>query len=998
MKILEIHIYGYGKLENVSITDLRDFNVFYGENEAGKSTLMSFIHSILFGFPTKQQSELRYEPKKGSKYGGQLVIHFKDKGKVVVERVRGKATGDVSVLLEDGATGGEELLKDLLSNIDKTLYQSIFSFNLHGLQNVHHIKSEDLGKFLFSTGTIGSDRLLLVENQLQKELDQLYKPSGKKPYINERLKEVKSVYHDLKKAELQNERYGELTKQKESLEKEIQRNQEEIQNLQRSLQQLEEWEKLFPLVKERKLLQAQLESMNVTFPIDGLQRLEQLQQLMKPLEGQLHTLTLQRDKLKQEIDENRPDHKIIENEAFIQSLLERMPLYDTLKEEVSEWQSKRRQARVEIEEIKENLHFSVNEADLSQVNTSIFMKEQTAEAEKHQGRLKERKHELDRRFKLEKDELERLEIQIEQLKEELLPKEKRQEKQEKLQNMAAKDSLERELRGIQDKLYLVDMNNKKDKEQVKQSQFQSLFLSFLFILLTAWGIVQAQWMLAIVGGIGLGFTLFMYFKKSKTNNLDLQKELQVLKEQEADLLDKLRNFSVSELTLLEEQLKRDTALHEQLAILRLKWDQQNVQYDRVIEAYENWEKESAEHKNLLLQLGRELSIPEAVAENNIHGAYLLISKLKDFVREYESIQNQLQKKLAVKERIEKDIDELSQSLLEDTEVPFRDKAILLREKLKKEKQKQQKYENRLEKYEEVLQQLENAIEEHKHLISEQEKLLELANVHTEEEYRQAGKEAAKRENLTLKVEELSRSIALSNLDEESLIEWEQIDPLAEKEKITVLLEKNIEGNKQMHQSLADVKHQIALLEEGGVYGDLLHKYKQLQSELDMEAKEWAKLALAKAFLNKTVNRFKEERLPEMLRKAEQYLSFLTEGNYIRMLPKSESNGFLIERKDHVLFDANELSQATTEQVYVSLRLALATTIYKKYHFPIIIDDSFVNFDHVRTKKVIECLQMEKDNQFLFFTCHKHLLDYFKKEPVIYMNKIITGQKEFQPAE
>ena len=40
----------------LKLRTLTDFQVFYGENEAGKSTIMAFIHGILFGFPTKQQS------------------------------------------------------------------------------------------------------------------------------------------------------------------------------------------------------------------------------------------------------------------------------------------------------------------------------------------------------------------------------------------------------------------------------------------------------------------------------------------------------------------------------------------------------------------------------------------------------------------------------------------------------------------------------------------------------------------------------------------------------------------------------------------------------------------------------------------------------------------------------------------------------------------------------------------------------------------------------
>lgn len=109
MIITDIQIYGYGKLTDFKLEDIQSLQVIYGENEAGKSTIMSFIHSVLFGFPAKTQSELRYEPKEGAKYGGRITAVFPDRGKAVIERVKGKASGDVSVLLEDGTRGGEDL-------------------------------------------------------------------------------------------------------------------------------------------------------------------------------------------------------------------------------------------------------------------------------------------------------------------------------------------------------------------------------------------------------------------------------------------------------------------------------------------------------------------------------------------------------------------------------------------------------------------------------------------------------------------------------------------------------------------------------------------------------------------------------------------------------------------------------------------------------------------------------------------------------------------------
>jgi uncharacterized protein YhaN len=66
-------------------------------------------------------------------------------------------------------------------------------------------------------------------------------------------------------------------------------------------------------------------------------------------------------------------------------------------------------------------------------------------------------------------------------------------------------------------------------------------------------------------------------------------------------------------------------------------------------------------------------------------------------------------------------------------------------------------------------------------------------------------------------------------------------------------------------------------------------------------------------------------------------------------------------------------------------------LYEKYRFPIIIDDSFVNFDATRTQKMMSLLQKLKQHQILFFTCHQHLLQFFNKDDVRYLNNGATRQ-------
>ena len=70
MCVVGFHIDGFGSFSDVSLTDLSPgLSIVAGDNEAGKSTLLAFLRSILFGFPSKKQSE-HYPPLRGGRHGG----------------------------------------------------------------------------------------------------------------------------------------------------------------------------------------------------------------------------------------------------------------------------------------------------------------------------------------------------------------------------------------------------------------------------------------------------------------------------------------------------------------------------------------------------------------------------------------------------------------------------------------------------------------------------------------------------------------------------------------------------------------------------------------------------------------------------------------------------------------------------------------------------------------------------------------------------------------
>ena len=123
MKIKTLDIYGYGKWVNQKFEIEDGLQLFYGQNEAGKSTLQSFIRSILFGFQTKRRriNQLnRYEPRHGEVYGGRLLLTETAFGNVWVERTSKIFT----VTTENGERLADDTLEKILGGLDETLFDN----------------------------------------------------------------------------------------------------------------------------------------------------------------------------------------------------------------------------------------------------------------------------------------------------------------------------------------------------------------------------------------------------------------------------------------------------------------------------------------------------------------------------------------------------------------------------------------------------------------------------------------------------------------------------------------------------------------------------------------------------------------------------------------------------------------------------------------------------------------------------------------------------------
>lgn len=996
MRLIELHIYGYGKFEDFVIKSLNQMQVFYGENEAGKSTIMSFIHSILFGFPAKQSSEIRYEPKNNPKYGGKVKAFFPDRGVAVIERVKGKASGDVTVSLEDGTVGGEELLKDLLNSMDKSIFQAIFSFNIHGLQNIHGMKGEELGRYLFSAGTLGTDKLFNTEGTLLKEMELRFKPSGKRPLLNEKLKELKDIQTSLKNAGLQNDQYSELMSTKEESNNRIAQLKSEISVMEQDGSKLREYKRNEKMVLEAAALDRKIKVHDPSFfPEDGLNRFEKLDDQLKTIKARKLRLNEKKDQFLKDLERHRPDSDLLGMETEIQAKIENLPLYEQLKQEKRLLESKLEEITEEIDQLNDKLHTDFNDENIHDINTSIFIKEQAENIEHTEQRLMNKKLELESAFEEEKTALTELEARAEAIKEALLDEAKRTELVNDLDLLENKERIQSELNYVLDQIDSAKIKEEREKarsrQQQKKDHTQLLLLGSIFLVVFLWGITNGAWFLAGIGIAGLLFLLASRFKSSEKMPMEDQ-VLSRLLERERELKEALSSQPEGNASMIKSLLAKDEEARLRHRELIIKSEQQHNRFERVVQQFEAWEAEDARLKRRRADLLNQFGLTDVSDAIKVVDAYDLIEKQKQYFRERKRIKVSLKNVVESLTKMESSLKMLAQRFLHNSNLAPVEAAGLLKRILREEIEKKSRFRELTGKLADMEEESSSLQKEEVVIIQEVERLLGQAGTKDEDGFRQKAENASLVKGWKARLEDIEHQLLVSGITDE------------DREKIVtgIPLEEQIEENEAqlargkkelstMLDQIADVKHKMKVLEEGGIYSELLHKYKQLQHEFTEGAKEWAKFAIARDLLSKTIDRYKDERMPRMLAKAESFLANLTDGGYVRIIPQVSGSGFLIERNDHVLFEANELSQATAEQVYVSIRLALAADHFERYPFPIIIDDSFVNFDNNRTARTIKLLrEMSNNNQILIFTCHSHLLDNFSENEIVNLQEKSTN--------
>lgn len=939
MRIKEIDIYGYGKWVDQNFKVNQGLQVFLGHNEAGKSTLMSFIHSVLFGFPTRTSKDLRYEPRESSKYGGKIIIEDKRFGEVQIERVHGKVTGDVTVTFEDGTTGSEELLETILYELNQVTFKNIYSFSLTDIENVHQLDKNKLSRYLFTIGALGTEHYLDLVDELEAEANELYRPSGRVRPLNMQLEAIEHQEEELLALEKDNAQYLELLEESKVHQETLNELEFKQKMTEKKLADLLEIKKEWHVVEEVQSLEKELVAIDLP-PLkeDGYYLLEEYKKEQEQLAQDLRQIVIHLETQKEKLSNPEMIKTYQENQDLLHQLEDDLPDMVEQLNAIKSLDEKIKRLEADSERLIERLHIQ---------NTTLQPSEFTA-AET------EIVHNWQSAFEIEQEKLDALDQKMQAFENELTAQHHKLDQLEAV--MWSADELEAVEKQLQ-------QTGSQPLEKEKQGNSSLFWVS----LVTTGGLFASafifEWpvkgLLLLISLLALIFSGILFLK-----NKGGQKE-------------DWRQADDSSQELLREQISKQQYLKSEWREALSEVDERQFDFERVQADFEraiqmqsslenNW-------RNLLLnhQLSDDIPFEKAAEAMEMTNGYLeFVAKIEESKRQQEKLNGELEKQTrGISKLLPEHFDNVADKIL-----AFRSYLRLLKNEVAHEEKKIEK-----------LTQLEN---EQKQLLQNQRSvnqklsyLIEMAGVKNEEEFveQYALKKSYDEKSSRLKF--LKEN--LPDLETSEFSDKEEIEKAEGKARN--LLEDIEQESKNVLRAQANTQLTIEKIEKDGTYTEKLQIFENKKAVVQNYVDEWISNKLAAGMIRKTLDQVTEEKFKEIIQEAEKYFELLTDGNYKKISFQKDQLFVINEQGDFV--DVRGLSRGTAEPLYVAIRLAYIRHTSDKMDFPLIMDDPFVNFDHGRKVKMYELLrEFSHDLQIIYFSFDSDVVSYFNADEIIELNK------------
>jgi uncharacterized protein YhaN len=1033
VRIRDLHIDGFGHFADRTVGPLDlPITVFYGPNEAGKSTYLEFIRTVLFGFPQRLSNQ-HYPALSGGRHGGRITIADDAGTQYAVQRAQGRGTGPVTITTSAGETLGDDVLAQVLGHHSKDVFQSIFAFTLDELQSDDLLKDTNVNSQIYSAG-MGATTLPAAVRTLKSEKDDLFLRGGSKHQIAEAANKLRDIESRLAIVANNAAEYGTLTARLEQVEVEFQKLNDGRREYESQLDQQRRLESAWDDWNDLVTTEQQLTEVPTIddFPNDGVARLERLEERVRAATRE-YDLAGERAAQAEAAIRTQVEHEgILNHTADIRRLERGRTSFDNSAHDLPERVAELTDHQSSLARTLKELGPGWDEAHLEGFDLSIAVRE---EISKYQSQLREATGELSSRESAltqaetalaEAIEAEgKAEREVETTPKPSLDTNEIRQRRTLVRTVSLKlGQIDRIRQRVSDLRTQLDglTNSAAPIGQKDKSRLVAAVSAVFGIGLLAGGAILGGTALPIgvVAGLALlSIAVYLFTSGQSTESATATESplaapvRESLARAEAELAE-LRSALEQEaspfgLESIDEQalIAAEDSLDVEEAKLR-DWTRLSEVLDGAKDLTKQRTSRRTESRNAVDLAGQQLDAVQSAWQEWLQARNILDTFTPETVAELrgqvELGRSQLADVRSWRQRIEaieKDVREYT-AIVEPLAVAFdvtfdvndyRTVAAAADRLVELHEQVQQLVGLRTDA-EAELEDAEHQLEERRtHLqVAEEEmgQLLESGGSDDAEHFRKRADLYGQRTELLMRRRDaLGRLQRLSGPGErlESLQKTlHETDIQAIRDDALRVEEERASADtaiQELSTERGSLQRELARLVDEEESSKLRMERNLLLEQIQAHAREWVKRALAERLIEEARKKFERERQPGVVRHAEKFFREITDGRYRQVYAPLGQQTITVTDDAGRAKKPSQLSRGTREQLFLSLRFGLVRELGERTEtLPVVVDEVLVNFDPARALRAARAfVELSETNQVLVFTCHPTTVELFQNAAV-----------------
>lgn len=345
MKVRDIQIDGFGVWSGLSVDSMPEgMTVFYGPNEAGKTTLMQFLRTMLYGF-TAERRQRYLPPVFAGKPGGAMRVSGPGGGYEIARRATlndPSIVGQLTVTSSDGITQGQHRLTSLLGSVDESIFTNVFAIGLRELQELSTLDDTAAADELYKLSS-GLDRVSLVDvmRQLKAARGQIVSSSADVGQMTGMIAKREKLRDELEQLTVRGRRWGELAAHRKNQQNEIEELKQrvaqwelEAKAVETSLQVRDPW-------VQRDLARGRLKALNarVDLPENAIDKLREIHEQIEDKRRQIATVKEERKQIRRRASDMPVSKGILSLAGKIEAAGEQAPWISSLQKQIQRLES-----------------------------------------------------------------------------------------------------------------------------------------------------------------------------------------------------------------------------------------------------------------------------------------------------------------------------------------------------------------------------------------------------------------------------------------------------------------------------------------------------------------------------------------------------------------------------------------------------------------------------------------------------------------------------------